>query len=72
MCRGRAPQRTVAPDVPDTPNATPDGARDERFDLAVSLNHGRPVYLAMTMVREQRLRLKPQNLLLNLPLARPQ
>lgn len=33
---------------------------------------GRPVYLAMAMDREQRLRLKPQNLLLNLPLARPQ
>jgi hypothetical protein len=33
---------------------------------------GRPVYLAMAMDRDQRLRLKPQNLLLNLPLARPQ
>ena len=33
---------------------------------------GRPVYLAMAMDRESRLRLKPQNLLLNLPLARPQ
>jgi hypothetical protein len=33
---------------------------------------GRPVYLAMAMNHEQRLRLKPQNLLLNLPLARPQ
>jgi Family of unknown function (DUF6352) len=33
---------------------------------------GRPVYLAMAMDDEQRLRLKPQNLLLNLPLARPQ
>jgi hypothetical protein len=33
---------------------------------------GRPVYLAMAMDREQRLRLKPQNLLLNLPLAQPQ
>ena len=33
---------------------------------------GRPVYLAMAMDQEQRLRLKPQNLLLNLPLARPQ
>ena len=33
---------------------------------------GRPVYLAMAMDREQRLKLKPQNLLLNLPLARPQ
>jgi hypothetical protein len=33
---------------------------------------GRPVYLAMAMDAESRLRLKPQNLLLNLPLARPQ
>ncbi len=33
---------------------------------------GRPVYLAMAMDANQRLRLKPQNLLLNLPLARPQ
>jgi len=33
---------------------------------------GRPVYLAMAMDREQRLRLKPQNLLLNLPLSRSQ
>jgi hypothetical protein len=33
---------------------------------------GRPVYLAMAMDAEQRLKLKPQNLLLNLPLARQQ
>jgi len=33
---------------------------------------GRPVYLAMAMDRENRLKLKPQNLLLNLPLARSQ
>lgn len=33
---------------------------------------GRPVYLAMAMDHEQRLRLKPQNLLLNLPLTRSQ
>ncbi len=33
---------------------------------------GRPVYLAMAMDRDHRLRLKPQNLLLNLPLARLQ
>jgi hypothetical protein len=30
---------------------------------------GRPVYLAMAMDSERRLKLKPQNLLLNLPLA---
>ncbi|MEP7327708.1 MAG: DUF6352 family protein [Betaproteobacteria bacterium] len=33
---------------------------------------GRPVYLAMAMDEQHRLRLKPQNLLLNLPLARTQ
>jgi hypothetical protein len=33
---------------------------------------GRPVYLAMAMDAGHRLRLKPQNLLLNLPLARQQ
>ena len=33
---------------------------------------GRPVYLAMAMDSSQRLKLKPQNLLLNLPLARQQ
>jgi hypothetical protein len=32
---------------------------------------GRPVYLAMAMDEDKALRLKPQNLLLNLPLARP-
>ena len=33
---------------------------------------GSPVYLAMAMDADRRLRLKPQNLLLNLPLARTQ
>jgi len=33
---------------------------------------GRPVYLAMAMDGSQRLKLKPQNLLLNLPLANAQ
>jgi len=32
---------------------------------------GRPVYLAMAMGEDSRLRLKPQNLLVNLPLAEP-
>jgi hypothetical protein len=31
---------------------------------------GRPVYLAMATDEKNRLKLKPQNLLLNLPLAR--
>ena len=38
---------------------------DMRTDIA-----GRPVYLAMAMDEQNRLTLKPQNLLLNLPLAR--
>jgi hypothetical protein len=33
---------------------------------------GRPVYLAMAMDAQSRLKLKPQNLLVNLPLARAQ
>ena len=33
---------------------------------------GRPVWLAMAMDERNRLRLKPQNLLMNLPLARLQ
>jgi hypothetical protein len=33
---------------------------------------GRPVYLAMAMNADHVMRLKPQNLLLNLPLARLQ
>jgi hypothetical protein len=40
-------------------------------DMRPSLS-GRPVYLAMAMDERQRLRLKPQNLLLNLPLAQIQ
>ena len=33
---------------------------------------GRPVWLAMAMDEQNRLRLKPQNLLINLPLAATQ
>ncbi len=33
---------------------------------------GRPVYLAMAMDGERRLRLKPQNLLVNLPIRSPE
>lgn len=42
-------------------------AADMRADVA-----GRPVWLAMAMDAKHRLRLKPQNLLVNLPLARAQ
>ena len=41
-----------------------DQASEMRADLA-----GMPVYLGLAMDRDQGLRLKPQNLLLNLPLA---
>ena len=37
-----------------------------RADIA-----GRPVYLGMAMTEDKLLRLKPQNLLVNLPLAAP-
>ncbi|HSQ80469.1 MAG TPA: DUF6352 family protein [Casimicrobiaceae bacterium] len=40
-------------------------------DMRAALS-GRPIWLAMAMDSQHRLRLKPQNLLLNLPLARPQ
>ncbi len=43
-----------------------DDARDMRADVT-----GKPVYLGLMATPEQTLRLKPQNLLLNLPLARP-
>lgn len=42
-----------------------DNPSDMRPEVA-----GRPVYVAMAMDEHQRLKLKPQNLLLNLPLAR--
>ena len=41
----------------------------EPNDMSVSIR-GKPVYLAMAMDAEQRLKLKPQNLLLNLPLTK--
>jgi hypothetical protein len=44
---------------------------DDPADMRAAIA-GRPVYLAMAMDAEQRLKLKPQNLLLNLPLARTQ
>jgi hypothetical protein len=44
---------------------------DEPGDARPALA-GRPVWLAMAMDERNRLRLKPQNLLMNLPLARPQ
>ena len=44
---------------------------DNRADMHAALA-GRPVWLAMAMDAHNRLKLKPQNLLMNLPLAQPQ
>ena len=44
---------------------------DDPADMRAAIA-GRPVWLAMAMDAHNRLRLKPQNLLMNLPLARPQ
>lgn len=44
---------------------------DDPADMRAAIA-GRPVYLAMAMDADNRLKLKPQNLLLNLPLARQQ
>lgn len=44
---------------------------DNPADMRPALS-GRPVWLAMAMDEQNRLRLKPQNLVMNLPLARPQ
>ncbi len=46
-------------------------AFDDPADMRAAIA-GRPVYLAMAMDADNRLKLKPQNLLLNLPLARQQ
>ena len=47
--------------------------RLEFRDAAAMLERvrGRPVYLGLAMTAAQRLKLKPHNLLINLPLARP-
>ena len=39
-------------------------------DAMLARVRGRPVYLGLAMSESQRVKLKPQNLLLNLPLAR--
>ena len=44
---------------------------DDPADMRAAIA-GRPVWLAMAMDAGNRMRLKPQNLLMNLPLARPQ
>jgi hypothetical protein len=44
---------------------------DDPADMRASIA-GRPVWLAMAMDEQNRLRLKPQNLLMNLPLAATQ
>jgi hypothetical protein len=53
LLRNRTPVRTVDLDVLDTGNAAIYFERDERFDLAVSLNRGRPALAALTRVLER-------------------
>ena len=45
-------------------------SQKELSRAVIAVDGGRPVYLAMAMDEQNRLKLKPQNLLLNLPLAR--
>jgi hypothetical protein len=49
----RTPARTVDFDVLDADNAARYWERDERFDVAVSLNRGRPALAALTRVLER-------------------
>ncbi len=51
--QNRTPPRTVDLDVLDADNAATYWERDERFDLAVSLNRGRPALAALTRVLER-------------------
>ena len=52
LARNRTPLRTVDLDVLDADNAAIYWERDERHDLAVSLNRGRPVLAALLRVLE--------------------
>ncbi len=53
LLTNRTPRRTVDLDVLDADNAALYWERDERFDLAVSLNRGRPALAALTRVLER-------------------
>jgi hypothetical protein len=52
LARNRTPPRSVDLDVLDDDNATVYWDRDERHDLSVSLNRGRPALAALTHVLE--------------------
>ncbi|HEX6138557.1 MAG TPA: DUF6352 family protein [Casimicrobiaceae bacterium] len=52
LARNRAPPRTIDLDVLDADNAAVYWERDERHDLSVSLNRGRPVLAALLRVLE--------------------
>ena len=52
LARNRTPQRTVDLDVLDADNAAIYWERDERYDLSVSLNRGRPALTALLRVME--------------------
>ncbi len=53
LLANRTPLRTIDLDVLDADNATLYWERDERFDLAVSLNRGRPALAALARVLER-------------------
>ena len=52
LTKNRTPPRTVDLDVLDVENGASYWTRDERHDLSVSLNRGRPVLTALTRVME--------------------
>ena len=52
LARNRTPMRTVDLDVLSSENGTSYWERDERHDLSVSLNRGRPALAALTRVME--------------------
>src|SRR4029453_7933376 len=53
LAQNKTPLRTVDLDVLDESNAATYWDRDERFDLAVSLNRGRPALQALCRVLEK-------------------
>jgi hypothetical protein len=53
LARNRTPLRTVDLDVLDVDNASDYWTRDERYDVSISLNRGRPALTALTRVMQQ-------------------
>ena len=63
------PTRQVELDVIDDANGATYWQRSDQFDTVIDLSAGRPVYLALAMGGGKIVKMKPQNLLFNLPLA---